>query len=128
MQADPAQSLTYNVYCMITTVLTDRANHEQHVKEIRQAWLRDLLLYLGADVEWLDTAAPDLAVEYFLQNDLEIIKHKSIEALEVRHEGELVGEWAGPESTLKADEDGTLYFEVNIEHWSIIDEEIEDDT
>ena len=113
---------------MITTVLTDRANHEQHVNEIRQAWLRDLLLYLGADVEWLDTAPPDLAVEYFLQNDLEIIKHKSIEALEVRHEGELVGEWAGPELTLKADEDGTLYFEVNIEHWSIIDEEIEDDT
>tara|TARA_A200000159_G_scaffold164928_1_gene197516 strand:- start:3469 stop:3810 length:342 start_codon:yes stop_codon:yes gene_type:complete len=111
---------------MITTVLTDRANYKQHTDELMQAWLRDLLLFLGADAEWLDTAPPDLAVEYFLQNNLEIVKHTSIDALEVYHEGELVGEWAGPEATLKEGSDGSLFFEVSIEHWSIIEEEIED--
>ena len=81
MQAGPALSLTYNAYSMITTILTDRTNMTSEVSSIRQIWLRDLLEYLGADVEWLDEAPRDSAVEYFVENDLEIIKHKGIEAI-----------------------------------------------
>jgi hypothetical protein len=112
---------------MITTVLTDRINYKAEIDEIKQAWLANLLHYLGADVNWLDETARDLAVEYFLQNNLEIIKHTSIDALEVKHQGEVVGEWGGPSCELKEDEDGVFYFEVEIEHWSIIEEDIEED-
>ena len=112
---------------MITTILTDHVTDKSEIEEAKQAWLRDLLLYLGADTEWLDTAPRDLAVEYFVENDLEIIRHTSIEALEIKHQGELVGEWGGPSFYLKEDTDGSLYYEVEIEHWSIIEEDIEED-
>jgi hypothetical protein len=112
---------------MITTILTDRVNYQAEIDKIKQIWLGDLLHYLGADVSWLDDVARDLAVEYFMQNDLEIIKHTSIDALEVKHQGEVVGEWAGPSYTMKEDCDGVFYFEVEIEHWSIIEEDIEED-
>ena len=111
---------------MITTILTDRVNYQSEIEEVKQEWLRDLLHYLGADTEWLDHAPRDLAVEYFLQNDLEIIKHTSIDALEVKHDGDVVGEWGGPSFKLKEDSSGVLYFEVEIEHWSIMEEDIED--
>jgi hypothetical protein len=112
---------------MITTVLTDRVNYKAEIDEIKQAWLADLLHYLGADTNWLDNVARDLAVEYFMQNGLEIIKHTSIDALEVKHQGEVVGEWGGPSCKMKEDHDGVFYFEVEIEHWSIIEEDIEED-
>ena len=113
---------------MVTTILTDRTNFKPEIEEVKQAWLRDLLAYLGADTGWLDKAPRDLAVEYFVQNELEIINHTSIDALEVRHKDELVGEWAGPQYTLKKGDDGDLYFEVQIEHWSIAEDEIEENT
>ena len=111
---------------MITTILTDRVNYSQQIEEVKQLWLRDLLAYLGADVDWLDQTPRDLAVEYFVQNDLEIIKHTSIDALEVKHNGEVVGEWGGPSFKMKQDHNGSFYFEVEIEHWSIAEEDIED--
>ena len=112
---------------MIITVLTDRFNYKTEIDEIQQAWLGDLLHYLGADVSWLDDVPRDVAVEYFMQNELEIIKHTSIDALEVKYQGEVVGEWGGPSCVMKEDNDGELYFEVEVEHWSIIEEDIEED-
>ena len=38
----------------------------------------------------------------------------------------MVGEWGGPVRSLKEGPNGNLYFEVEIEHWSIIDDEIEE--
>ena len=111
---------------MITTILTDRSGGDVEIDEVRQLWLHDLLGYLGADTEWLSSAPRDLAVEYFVENDLEIIKHKGIDALEVKYKGEVVGEWGGPVRSLKEGPNGNLYFEVEIEHWSIIDDEIEE--
>jgi hypothetical protein len=112
---------------MITTILTDRTNYQAEIDEAKQAWLGDVLHYLGADLLWLDSVDRDLAVEYFIQNDLEVIRHTSIDALEVKYEGEVVGEWGGPTFTLKEDHNGVLYFEIDIEHWSIIEEDIEED-
>ena len=112
---------------MITTILTDHVTDNSEIEEAKQAWLRDLLTYLGADTVWLDAAPRDLAVEYFVENDLEIIRHRSIEALEVKHQGELVGEWGGPSVRLREAKDGSLYREVEIEHWSVIEEDIEEE-
>ena len=63
-------------------------------------------------------------VEHLIDEGVEITNYPSIGAMSVSFEGELVGEWAGPEMTLRS-EDGKLYFEAEIEHWSILDEEID---
>lgn len=109
---------------MKTIILTDRTGHNEAVKELRDGWLSDLLIYLGIDEEEMSDMPKDRMVEYFIRNELEIIEYPSIGAVKVSHEGEVVGEWAGPEMTLKEESDGSLYFEVEIEHWSIAEEEI----
>jgi hypothetical protein len=110
---------------MFTTILTDRVNFSRDIKDVRQQWLDDLLYYIGVDVQELTELPPDIAVEYLVENDLEVIEYFGIDALEVKYEGETIGEWAGPVLTLKEDEDKSLYFEASVEHWSIMEEEIE---
>ena len=110
---------------MFTTILTDRTNFAKDIKEIRKQWLGGLLSYLGIDTEELLELPRDLIVEYLLDNNIEIIEYAGLDALEVRYEGDVIGEWAGAELTLKEDDDLSLYFEANIEHWSIEEEEID---
>ena len=50
---------------MITTVLTNRTNYQIELDELKQTWLEDLLHYLGADIEWLDSVDRGSAVDYF---------------------------------------------------------------
>jgi hypothetical protein len=111
---------------MFTTILTDRVNFARDIKDVRQQWLDDLLFYIGIDVQEMADMPRDIAVEHLVENDLEIIEYFGIDALEVRLEGETIGEWAGPILTLKEDEDKSLYFEATVENWSIIEEEIEE--
>lgn len=120
------QSLTYSAYSMITTILTDRVNFARDVKDVRQQWLGDLLFYIGVDVDELSEMPPDIAVEYLVYNDVEITEYTGIDALEVKHDGETIGEWGGPVLTLKEDDNKNLYFEANVEHWSILEEEIDE--
>jgi hypothetical protein len=111
---------------MITTILTDRVNFGRDIKDIRQQWLDDLLFYIGVDIEELSELPRDAAVEYLIYNDVEIIEYSSLDALKVKYDSELIGEWAGPVLTLKEDRNNNLYFEANVEHWSIIEEEIDE--
>jgi len=106
------------------TILTDRVNFAKDVKGVRQQWLHDLFLYIGLDTEGMSNAPRDSVVEYFIENNIEVIEHASIDALEVRHDGELIGEWGGPSFVLKEDGDGSLYFEATVECWSVIEDEI----
>ena len=126
MPADRVPSLTYNACGMFTTILTDRVNFAKDVKDVRQQWLGALLFYIGVDTDELSDMPSDVAVEYLIYNDIEIIEYVGLDALEVKHDGEVIGEWAGPVLTLKEDEDKNLYFEANVEHWSIIEEEIDE--
>ena len=80
---------------MFTTVLTNRVNFNKDIKEVRQQWLDDLLVYIGLDVDGLYEADPDAAIEYFVDNNIDIINYENIGALEVRLDGETIGEWAG---------------------------------
>ena len=110
---------------MIIKLLTVRVGYSKDVKEVRQEWLRDLFYFIGLDVDAMDEMERDEILDYMLENEVEIIEHKSIEALEVKFNGELIGEWAGPELVLKQDRDGSLYYEVEIEHWTIEEDQIE---
>jgi hypothetical protein len=111
---------------MITKVLVDRVNFVKDVNEIRQQWLRDLFLYIGLEADWMLEIPRDQALDYMIDNDVEVIEYKDIHALKIKLDGEVIGEWAGPEFVLKEDEsDESLYFEATIEHWSIIEENID---
>jgi hypothetical protein len=109
---------------MKTIILTDRAGFEGIIGETRSQWLSDLLIYIGIDETDVSGMSKDTMVEYFMRNNLEIINYPSIGALSVSHEGDVIGEWAGPEMTMKEDPSGDLYYEVVLEHWSIAEEEI----
>jgi|14BtaG_2_1085337.scaffolds.fasta_scaffold00002_46 hypothetical protein len=111
---------------MITKILTDRVNFSNDVKEVRQQWLCDLFLYIGLDGYEMLKMPRDQAIDYMLENNVELIEYKGIEALEVRYEGETIGEWAGPEYRIKEDpSDQSLYFEATIEHWSIKEDDMD---
>lgn len=108
------------------TVLTDRVNFADDIKCVRQQWMRDLFLYMGLDVEAMDEAPRDVIVQHFIDNDIEVIEHMGIDAVEVRYQGEVIAEWGGPEFTMKEDsKSGELYFEAEIEFWSVMEEEID---
>lgn len=107
-----------------TVLLTERSGYEPDILEARWFWLKDLLIYLGIDVEVLEGAEIPVLTEYLIDKDIDITDYPAIGAMEVMFDGEVIGEWAGPEMILKS-ENGKLYFEVTIEHWSILDEEIE---
>lgn len=108
-------------------ILTDRVNHVRDIEEVRQAWLDDLLSFVGLDLEIIHNSPRDVVVEYFIENKIEIIDYINVRATAVKQDGELIGEWGGPEMQLKEDEKGNLYFDVKIENWSIIDEQIYED-
>ena len=110
---------------MIKTILTDRTGYEKTIKEVRQEWLADLLEFIGLDIAALDQMPPDAAVEYFVDNEVEVIEYLGIGAMKVKQNGEMIGEWAGPDMVLKEDSSGALYFEVKVETWSIIEEQID---
>lgn len=103
--------------------MADRYGYQSAIKEVREEWLEDLLLFLGLDVGKKEESHPEF-VKYLIENKVEIIEFPSLGAIRVIYEGDVVGEWAGPELTLKRDEKGGLYYEINIEHWSIKEEDI----
>lgn len=109
---------------MFIKILTDRDKYHSDVLELRNEWLGDLLLYVGIDIHEMSSLPKDAAIEFLIENDIEIIEYLGLKALEVRLEGELIGEWGGPELNL-IEEDSTIYFEANIEYWSIMEEEID---
>jgi hypothetical protein len=107
---------------MIITLMADRYGYQNAIKEVREEWLEDLLLFLGLDIEKMQQSQPEF-IKYLFENKVEIIDFPSLGAIRVINEGEVVGEWAGPEMKLKQDKGG-LYYEITIECWSIKEEDI----
>ncbi len=52
-------------------ILTDRVNHVRDIEEVRQAWLDDLLSFVGLDLEIIHNSPRDVVVEYFIENKIE---------------------------------------------------------
>ena len=48
---------------MITVLLTDRAGYAEDISEARWNWLKDLLIYLGIDVNVLEDVEIPVLVE-----------------------------------------------------------------
>ena len=105
-------------------ILTDRNNHQNEVNYLRQEWLDDLFLYLGIDLDYLNSLELSKRYDYLYKNNIETIYYMSIGGLEVHYNGDLVGEWGGPEYKLKVDENDQYYFKITVECWTIQEEEI----
>ena len=117
---------------MRINILANMTSYLEVIEEQRQQWLYELLHFVGIDVELLDALPGDLAVEYLLKNHISICDYPSMGALKVEYREspneplDIIGEWAGPEFVVKTDpEDGSLYYEISIETWSILDERID---
>ena len=110
---------------MSLKMLVDRYKVQEEVEEQRKFWLLSVLYSLGIDVDAFYDVDAGIFDDYLFSIDIEIIDYPSIGALMVKHEGEIVAEWGGPEMELKADSDGEYYFEVTIEEWSVLSDEID---
>jgi hypothetical protein len=107
-----------------TILLANRYSHHSSVEEQGKIWLFELLGRMELDLEVLDEASSDIVLDYLLENQVEIMDYPDIGAIKVTLRGEVAGEWAGPSFTLKKDSgSGDLYYEIELEHWTIFDEE-----
>ncbi len=106
-------------------ILTDRFNYFEAVEEEKNFWISETLSYIGIEYSPdIEIDIPNM-VDFLFLNKVEIVDYPSIGAVKISHNGETIGEWGGPELTLKKDqESGALYYEITIETWSIMDEEI----
>lgn len=110
---------------MKITILADRFNYRQAIEEEKNNWLFGILNHLGIDIGGLDNLNSPEIVYLFLKSGIQIINYPGIDAVRVMNGQDSVGEWAGPEFILKADKNnGELYYEITVENWSILDEEI----
>lgn len=111
---------------MIVKMMIDRIGYSKAIEEAKNEWLENLLVFLDIDIHQAQEIDPPSFVDYLIKNKIEITEYLNLNALAVRHEGELVGEWTVNQFVLKKDkENGGLYYEIEIESWSIIEENIE---
>lgn len=114
---------------METKLLVDRFGNDEAINEVKAEWLYDLLVYVLTEMELnpdvLDEKDRFELFEFLFDNDIEVLDFPDINGLRVEVDEQVVGEWAGPEFVMKKDsETGELHYEVTIEHWSLLDNEI----
>lgn len=111
---------------MILEILADRRNYQQEIEEVRNGWIEEILNFLGIETELLNQEGVSNLdkVNYLRSCDIQLIDFPGIDALQIFHQGELVGEWATPRFILYQDVDET-YYKISIESWSVMEEEIE---
>lgn len=112
-------------------ILANLTDYLAVIEEHKKSWLYELLYFIGVDIERLESLPTDKALEHLLSKHIFIYDYPDIGALKVeRREDhslpvETIGEWAGPSFVVKRDEKGELYYEIDIETWSIIDDSID---
>lgn len=107
---------------MIITMMADRMGHQKALKEEQELWLEKILLFLEIDISLKNQLAQADYLEYLKKQQVEIIEYLDLNALRVKYQQELVGEWMPLSFKLNRDEKGGLYFEIKIECWSITEE------
>lgn len=110
---------------MIVKMMVDRVGYYKAIEEAKNEWLENLLLFLEIDIHKLQEQGSAIFTEYLSKNKIEIIDYLNLNAIAVRQSGELVGEWTVSDFILKKDKKtGGLYYELEIESWSVIEENI----
>jgi hypothetical protein len=107
-------------------MLVDRSGLRKAIEEEKGNWIRSVLVHLGLEPEKFENfSRPDLVAQYLEDNKIDITEYVELDAVKVEYRNELVGEWLGPAkiSLREDEEDESLYYEVILEFWSVIDEE-----
>lgn len=111
---------------MITEIITDRNNYHREIEEVRNDWTEEILNYLGVETEIFHQDVDEVdKYEYLLLNKIEIIDFPAFQALQIMFKGDLIAEWATPEFVLHEDENGEYFYKITVEHWSILEEEMD---
>ena len=108
---------------MQTRILANRSDYLSDIDEQRSLWVRFVLESLELDTDIVFGDNKNDAFEYLVMNNVEVIDYPEIGAVKIEFGGDLVGEWGSADFLLKEESDGTLYYEISIENWSIFDEE-----
>lgn len=102
----------------------DYRNHHKDIEFQLQKWLNDVLVFLEVDTNELEGLSRRKQIIKLIQEyKVEIIEHPGINGLEVRQNGECVGEAVVSEYLLKTTK-SEKYYEIEIEAWSVLEEQI----
>jgi hypothetical protein len=105
-------------------LLVNRFGYKDDIDDLQSEWLDEIFIYLELDPVELREMDPSKFTDILYKMNLDIIGYPNLGAIKVIYKGDVIGEWAGPELTLKRDKDTKqLYYEVLIQYWSILDDE-----
>ena len=104
------------------TILLNRSDYLNDLQELKSDWIDSVLMELDLDLDFIKEGEIDDVQEYFFDNSIDIVNYPDIDAVRIDRDGETIAEWAGPEFSLKQDEDGVMYYEVTIENWSAFED------
>ena len=107
-------------------LLANRSGYLADIEEVKTEWLNQILSALEVNLDELYSRELPKQLEFLSEtHKIEIISYPGISALRVDHDGDTIAEWAGPDFLLKTDDKtGDKYYEITIEAWSIMEEEI----
>ncbi len=109
---------------MNTKILANRSDYLEAINEQRSLWVHFILESLDLDMDIILGDDKNDAFEYLVENSVEVVDYPEIGAVKIEFGGDIVGEWGQADFLLKRDDsDGSLYYEISIENWSIFDDE-----
>ena len=97
--------------------LTDLTGYQQQVEEFRQEWIHECLLSIGLEEDLLAEYSQQDLFDFLIQSGIDINYYPSFGGTEILLDGELVGEWGGPEFEVQFDEYNKPYYKLTIEYW-----------
>ena len=107
-------------------LLTDLAGFDEQIEELRQEWIALVLSSIGIEEDLLEDKSQADLFELFIQSGIEISFYPSFKGTSITLDGDLIGEWGGPEFEVKFDEKNNPYYKVTIEYWIQEYEEYDD--
>ena len=107
-------------------LLTDLVGFDEQIEELRQEWIALVLSSIGIEEDLLEDKSQADLFEFFIQSGIEISFYPSFKGTSITLDGDLIGEWGGPEFEVKFDEENNPYYKVTIEYWMQDEEEYDD--
>lgn len=105
----------------------DLDNYLESTEELKNEWIENNLILLEVDLSRVqsgETTSQEF-MELIASHQIEIINYVSSGAVKIMHNKNTVAEWAAPEFKIIKDNEGKRYYEISVENWSLMDQDIE---
>ena len=103
-------------------ILTDRYSASKEINEIKQLWIDNILQLCEVDTSEFEQMDKGNIDDLLYSLSIDIIDYPNMDAIQIKKGDEIIAELGEPSYTLLKDEKG-YYYEIEIENWSIFDEE-----